>query len=106
MHGHYKQGRLCSELLWKERGQQIKGPYCLPPQDAGELSCGVLCSPLVSFVLSPVLERSRETEEGSTEVVRDLEHMCYRERRRKLGLVSLVKRAKEPSQSCLELFGG
>lgn len=53
-----------------------EGPCCLPPQDAAELSCGVLCSPLTSFALSPVLERPGEAEEGSAEVVRDLQHMC------------------------------
>lgn len=31
----------CSELSWKEHGQQIKRSYCLPPWDAGQLSCGV-----------------------------------------------------------------
>lgn len=48
-----------------------------------------------------------ETEEGSTKAVRDLEHKCCRERRRrKLGSFSLVERAKELSQSYLQLFGG
>lgn len=66
----------------------------------------MLWSSLAGFALLSVLERSRETEEGSTKALRDLEHMCYRERRRKLGLVSPVKRAKELSQSYLQLSGG
>lgn len=66
----------------------------------------MLWSPSASFVLPAVLERCRETKEGSTKAVWDLEQVCYRERRRKLGLFSLVKEAEEQSQSYLQLFGG
>lgn len=60
------------------------------PWDAGGLSCGVLHSPLARVALLPVRERSRRTEEGSTKVVGDLKHMCFRETR-EWGLFSLVK---------------
>lgn len=92
----------CSEPSWKEHGQHFQGPCCLPPRDAAELSHRVLCSPLASFALSPVLERPGETGEGSAKVVRDV---LQRERRKKLGLFSLVKRAQELFQSFPQLFG-
>lgn len=65
----------------------------------------MLCSPVTSFALSLVLERPGETGEGSTEVLRDLQNMCYRERRKKLGLFSLVKRAQELFHSLPQPFG-
>lgn len=65
----------------------------------------MLCSPLASFALSPVVERPGETREGSAKVVRDLQHMCYGERMKKLGLFSLIKRAQELFQSFPQLFG-
>ena len=91
MHGHVSKSRDLSVF---------------PPQDAGELSCRVLRLPLASFSLLPVLDRSRETEAGSTKVVRDLGHTCCGEGMRKLGLFRLLKRAKELSPSCLQLLGG
>lgn len=66
---------VCSELSCKGHGQHIQGPCCLPPWDAAELSCGVLCSPLTSFAFSPVLERAGETGEGSASMARNLQHM-------------------------------
>lgn len=62
----------CSEPSWKEHGQHFQGPCCLPLRGAAELSHRVLGSPLASFALSPVVERPRETGEGSAKVVRDV----------------------------------
>lgn len=76
-----------SSVVCKSRDRTVFSPW-----DAGELSCGVLHSPLATVALLPVLERSRRTEEGSAKVVRDLEPMCFRETR-EWGLFSLVKRA-------------
>lgn len=88
-----KEVRQCSELSWKEHGQQIKRPYCVLLWGAGELCCGMLPSPFISFALWPVLETRKENEEGSARGARELEHMCYRERRRKPGLFGLRLRS-------------